>query len=124
VAARTIADYIATAGGWRGEVMRDVDAIIRRAAPKATASIKWAQPVYEHNGPFAYMKVATNHVTFGFWRGAELSDPKGLLETSGSRMAHVKIAAPDEVRATQFAAWVREAVRLNDTKGDPTKRVR
>ena len=121
MAAKTIEEYIARAGGWRADVMREVDVIVRRAAPQATASIKWAQPVYQQDGPFAYLKAATNHITFGFWRGAELEDLKRLLE-GGTRMKHVKIARPADVRRTQFAAWVKQAVNLNETKGDPTQR--
>jgi len=122
VAEKTIEGYIRGKPAPLAEVMTQIDAIVRKAAPKATASIKWAQPVYEHNGPFAYMKASAKHVTFGFWRGIELSDPKRLLEGDGERMKHVKVASPADVRTTQFSAWVKEAVKLNDMKGNPTQR--
>ena len=122
MADKTVDAYVAAADDWRGAVMKQLDAIVRAAAPKATRSIKWAQPVYEENGPFAFMTASANHVTLGFWRGAELSDPKGLLEGDGERMKHVKIRRPEDVRKTQLAAWVREATKLNAGKGDPTKR--
>ena len=122
MAERTIEAYVANAGDWRGEAMKEIDEIIRKAAPMAKASIKWAQPVYESNGPFAYMKASAKHVTLGFWRGTELSDPKGLLEGGGDRMKHVKVTSHADVRRTQFAAWAKEAVKLNAARGDPTKR--
>ncbi len=40
--------------------------------------------------PFAYVGVFTAHVNIGFFFGAELMDPAGLLEGRGKRMRHVK----------------------------------
>ena len=40
---------------------------------------------------FAYVSTFTAHVNVGFFRGAELDDPHGLLVGSGRRMRHVKI---------------------------------
>jgi len=39
---------------------------------------------------FAYVGVYRAHVNVGFFRGAALDDPAGLLEGSGKRMRHVK----------------------------------
>ena len=121
MAASTIDAYAKDLDDWRGEVVRELDALVRKAAPKATGSIKWAQPVYEQNGPFAYVKAFTSAVNFGFWRGTDLSDPEGALEGTGDRMRHVKIKSAEDVNLERFTAWVKEAVALNDSKGDPTK---
>jgi hypothetical protein len=121
VAAGTIDEYAKGLGDWRGEIVGELDALIRQAAPKATGSIKWAQPVYEQDGPFAYIKAFSKAVNFGFWRGADLSDADGRLEGTGDRMRHVKIRAPEDVDKAAFSAWVKEAVQLNTAKGDPTK---
>jgi hypothetical protein len=40
---------------------------------------------------FAYVNAFTAHVNVGFFRGAELADPEGLLEGSGKLMRHVKL---------------------------------
>ena len=39
----------------------------------------------------AYVNALTAHVNVGFFRGAELADPAGLLEGSGKSMRHVKL---------------------------------
>ena len=96
--------------------------LVRAAAPKSTESIKWAQPVFEEIGPFAFIKPAKNHVTFGFWRGAQLDDPQGLLQGEGDRMKHIRLTSAADIRKKDFQAWVKQAVRLNHEKGDPTKR--
>ena len=118
---KTIEAYIAKHPDWRGATMRALHALVLERAPQATHGIKWAQPVYEHNGPMIFMKAATKHVTFGFWRGAELDDPQGLLEGEGERMKHLKLReGPLPVDA--LAAFVAQAVRLNEEKGSPAKR--
>ncbi|MCD6020388.1 MAG: hypothetical protein K0R20_98 [Actinomycetia bacterium] len=117
----TIDQYTKALGDWRGEIVGELDALIRRAAPKATGSIKWAQPVYEQDGPFAYVKAFASAVNLGFWRGADLTDADGRLEGTGDRMRHVKIRGPEDVDKARFTAWVKEAVSLNAEKGDPTK---
>jgi hypothetical protein len=111
----------AKTAGWVTETVRQLLALVRSAAPEATVSIKWGQPVFEQNGPFAFIKPAKAHVSLGFWRGAELSDPKDILER-GDRMGHVKITSPSELHAAALRAMVQHAVRLNLAKGDPTKR--
>jgi hypothetical protein len=48
---------------------------------------------------FAYVKAFQAHVNVGFFRGADLSDPEGLLQGSGKFMRHVKLrpdADPEE----------------------------
>jgi len=44
------------------------------------------------DAPFAYVNSFTNHVNVGFFYGAMLEDPAGLLEGSGKRMRHVKLS--------------------------------
>lgn len=40
---------------------------------------------------FAYVNAFRSHAAVGFFRGAELPDPAGLLEGSGRLMRHVKL---------------------------------
>lgn len=41
--------------------------------------------------PFGYVNVFTAHVNVGFFQGAGLPDPAGLLQGSGKFMRHVKL---------------------------------
>ena len=40
---------------------------------------------------FAYVNVFKAHVNVGFFRGAEIADPAGLLDGTGKFMRHAKI---------------------------------
>lgn len=50
-----------------------------------------AANVCVQDAPFAYVNVFTAHINVGFFHGAELPDPAGLLLGSGKHMRHVKI---------------------------------
>jgi hypothetical protein len=43
------------------------------------------------DAPFGYVNSFKSHVNIGFFYGAVLEDPAGLLEGSGKRMRHVKL---------------------------------
>jgi hypothetical protein len=45
------------------------------------------------DAPFGYVGVFTAHVNVGFFHGAALADPAGLLQGSGKFMRHVKLKA-------------------------------
>lgn len=46
---------------------------------------------------FGYVNVFRNHVNVGLFRGAEIADPKGLLEGTGRFMRHVKLRPDDDI---------------------------
>jgi hypothetical protein len=51
------------------------------------------------DAPFGYVNSFTSHVNVGFFYGAMLADPAGLLEGSGKRMRHVKLNPTRELDA-------------------------
>ena len=95
--------------------------LIAEVAPVASVSVKWAQLVWETNGPFAYLKPFAFGVNFGFWRGAELVDPDRLLAGDGLRMRQLRIVPGDPLPEDAIRGWVTQAVELNKAKGDPTR---
>ncbi|MDB5389679.1 MAG: hypothetical protein JWM11_5325 [Planctomycetaceae bacterium] len=51
------------------------------------------------DAPFGYVNAFKAHVNVGFYCGAMLADPAGLLEGQGKRMRHVKLRPGDELDA-------------------------
>ena len=118
-----VTDWVKSkSAGWHQKKLNALIAAVKQAAPKAEFAVKWGQPVFSVNGPVGFLRPAKAHVTLGFWRGAELDDPDGVLEGSGSRMKHLKLGEDDAVDPKRIAAWVKQCVALNKTKGDPTAR--
>ena len=101
-------------------IVNRLRALVAFASPEAIEAFKWSQPVYEANGPFAYIKAHTGYVNFGFWRGAVLEAPEGMFEGDGTRMRHVKVAALTDIDDEVFKTLIRQAVLLNSRLGNPT----
>jgi hypothetical protein len=55
---------------------------------------------------FAYTNVFTAHVNVGFFHGAALPDPAGLLQGDGKYMRHVKLNPDRTVDASQLEALI------------------
>lgn len=86
--------------------------VMRSAGPDVRESL--------HNGypsacleryPFAYVDAFTAHVNVGFYYGAFLPDPHGLLIGSGKRMRHVKLFPDKPMNADALSALINAAYR-------------
>ena len=60
---------------------------------------------------FAYVNAFSRHVNVGFFQGASLDDPKGLLEGTGKRMRHVKLRWGEPVDEGALQALIAAAHR-------------
>lgn len=92
----------ATAQYWF-EVMRDCGDDIRELLHDGhpTACIG--------DAAFAYVNAFRAHVNVGFFRGAELPDPLGLLEGTGKFMRHVKLRPGGDVDTTALVELINAA---------------
>ena len=120
-AERSVDAYVAALPDDQRGIAEALRGLVRSAAPEAREAFKWAQPVFESGGPFAYIKAFPRHVNFGFWRGVEVDGGRGRLESGGSKMAHVKLRQVSDIDEPVLFEMVREAVRLNAEKGDPSR---
>ena len=106
----TIDEYIKALPKPLREVAGDTRHVIDKHLKGADSSIKWAHPTWSiGKQPVCYLKAASKHITFGFWRGASIDDPSGRLETSGEVMAHAKLRTRDDVDEKLFGRWLRQA---------------
>ena len=68
---------------------------------------------------FGYVNVFTTHVNIGFFQGAELADPEGLLEGTGKFMRHVKHRPAVEVNEAALTELIKQGYA--DVKGREKK---
>jgi len=71
---------------------------------------------------FAYVDAFRAHVDVGFFRGAEIADPDGLLEGNGELMRHVKLEPGRDVDARALRRLIETAYtdrrgRLDSSNG-------
>ena len=60
---------------------------------------------------FGYVNAFRAHVNVGFFHGAMLDDPAGLLEGTGKRMRHVKLRPAQHVNAVALSELIAAAYR-------------
>ena len=58
---------------------------------------------------FAYVDAFTAHVNVGFFHGAQLPDPAGLLEGTGKYMRHVKLRPDRNIDSTALIGLIESA---------------
>ncbi len=116
MAINTVDRYIESLPPWQAEIANKLRAIILEAVPEAKEVIKWAQPVYEKGGMFAYFKAFKNTVNFGLRWGTDLNDPSGLLEGEGEKMRHIKLSSLDQIQEELFKDLARQSAHLNPEK--------
>ena len=58
---------------------------------------------------FGYVNAFKAHVNVGFFRGAEIADPEGLLEGTGRFMRHVKLRPGRPVDGTTLMGLIETA---------------
>ncbi len=59
---------------------------------------------------YAYIAVQRSHVNLGFYYGARLADPAGLLEGTGKNLRHVKFHDVASTRRPAIKTLLREAI--------------
>lgn len=111
--ASTVAEYLDSLPEPLRETGHRVKAVIDAGLPGASCAIRWAHPTWSlGRTPVCYVRAASRHLTFGFWRGASIADPSGRLQTSGQVMAHAKLRTVVDIEPELFGDWLRQAYDL------------
>jgi len=120
-ASRLIDQRLRDLGGWRGETLARMRALILEADPGMTEEVKWrGTPVWSHHGIVCTGEAYAKVVKLTFARGASLPDPSGLFNSSleGATRRAIDIHEGEQVAAGPFKALVKAAVARN---GPPAK---
>src|SRR5688572_5709834 len=114
-ASRLIDQRIRDLGGWRGETLARMRALILDADPDMTEEWKWSNPVWSHHGIVCTGEAYTKAVKLTFARGASIPDPSRLFNSSldGNTRRAIDIHEGNHVDADAFKALVKAAVARN-----------
>jgi hypothetical protein len=120
-ASELIEDKIKELGDWRGETLGNVRGIIKEADPDIVEEWKWAKatnpgtPVWSHDGIICTGETYKSVVKLTFFKGAALSDPSGLFNSSleGKVRRAIDIKETDTIDEDALKNLVREAAALN-----------
>lgn len=104
---------------WRGETLAKVRKLIHQADPNVVEEWKWrGVPVWSHDGIICTGETYKSMVKLTFAKGASLSDPARLFNSSleGNVRRAIDIHEDEELDAGAFKQLVRAAVALNASK--------
>jgi hypothetical protein len=128
-ASQEIDQRIRNLGGWRGETLARMRALILEADPEMIEEVKWRKPsnamagvpVWSHHGMVCTGELYKTAVKLTFAQGASLPDPARLFNSSlggGTRRA-IDIPEGAKLDGRAFKALVKAAVARNSV---PKKR--
>jgi hypothetical protein len=128
-----ISKRIAELGDWRGKTLSRMRTLIKQADPDVVEEWKWVKPtrpgtpVWSHDGIICTGESYKNVVKLTFAKGASLTDPARLFNSSlgGNARRAIDIHEGKGVDESAFKALVRQAVALNGSgKSKPSKRAK
>lgn len=127
-AAALIDGRIEELGGWRGETLARMRALILEAVPAATEEWKWNNPVWSEQGILCTGEAYKQVVKLTFPKGASLADPKKLFNSSleGNARRAIDIREREKIDATAFKKLMQAAAALNGSavSAKPVKRAK
>ena len=127
-ASKLIDERIKELGDWRGETLSKVRTIIKEANPDIVEEWKWVKPtnpgtpVWSHNGGICTGETYKKVVKLTFFKGASLSDPSRLFNSSleGKVRRAIDINEHDKIDEAALRNLIREAVALNVESKKPS----
>lgn len=126
-ASARIDEIIKQHGDWRGTMLAQVRQLLHEADPAIVEEIKWrGTPVFSHGGIVCTGETYKSVVKLTFAKGAALSDPAGLFNSSldGNVRRAIDLREGEQVNAAAFKALVRAAVALNLERSKPRRPTR
>ncbi len=130
-ASRLIDQRIRDLGGWRGETLARMRALILEADPEMIEERKWRKPsnamagvpAWSHHGIVCTGETYKKVVKLTFPRGATIPDPSRLFNSSlkGNTRRAIDIHEGEKVDAGAFKALVKAAVARNGATAKKAK---
>ena len=118
-ASRLIDQRIRDLGGWRGETLARMRALILEADPEMTEEWKWmGTPVWSHDGIVCTGESYKKVVKLTFARGASIPDPSRLFNSSlaGNMRRAIDIHEGEKVDSRAFKGLIKAAVVQNRSR--------
>jgi hypothetical protein len=102
-------------GDWRGEMLSRLRTLIKEAVPDVVEEWKWSNPVWSHNGLICTGETYKKVVKTTFVKGASLTDPSGLFNSSleGNARRAIDFHEDDKLDEKALKALIRAAAALN-----------
>jgi uncharacterized protein YdeI (YjbR/CyaY-like superfamily) len=118
--------YIENAADFAKPVLKHLRGLIHQACPEIKETVKWGMPFFDYKGPVCNIAAFKQHCAFGFWKGALMDDPQGLLKVNADqamgqfgRITSIADLPEDNI----IIEYVQKAVQLNELDKKVSKKV-
>ncbi len=123
----TFEDAVAKAGDHARELAHQLRKLVASVLP-GVVEVPWPRMRMASYGVgpkkktehFCYISAQKSNVNLGFYYGAELPDPNGLLQGAGKLLRHVKIREPKAIRSPALRRLLKAASK-HRMPGRPSK---
>lgn len=115
---KVIDAYIDKSAAFAKPILNHIRELVHKTCPDAEEKMKWSFPHFDYKGEMmCSMAAFKEHAAFGFWKAPLMKDPV-LAEMAKSEVAmgHLgRITSLKDLPADKkIAAWIKEAMALND----------
>src|SRR4051812_46853088 len=112
-------DYISKSAEFAKPILAYLRNVVHGACPEVKETIKWSFPNFEYKGSIlCNMASFKQHCSFGFWLGAQMSDPEHLMEPVGEKtsMGHLgQIKSMSDLPSVEvLSRYIKEAMALTE----------
>ena len=105
-----IDEWLDQQSGDLGIIARELVRIIRHIAVGGTETMRDGSPVTCIDAaPFFYVTMQPDHLSVGFFQGADLPDPHGLLTGTSKTMRHIRLRPRERMNGQAIIDLVQSA---------------
>ena len=120
---RMIDERIKELGGWRGKMLSRLRTLVKEADPNVIEEWKWENPVWSHDGLICTGEAYKSVVKMTFAKGASVSDPSGLFNSSleGNTRRAIDFREGEKIDEKALKTLIRATVALNTTSAQRSR---
>lgn len=124
-AKQQIDDIIKMYGGWKGQTLAHLRAVIKKADPGVLEEVKWKMktrpeglPVWSHNGILCIAETWKDNIKLLFFKGVYLKDPQKLFNSrlKSATDRAIELHEGDTINEEALKELVVQAVTFNEQK--------
>jgi len=117
---RDVEKYVRSLAPGQRALVQTLRRLIKTQAPGLVEIMKWGNVCWVGQGNVCLIHVEPDHLDFGFFYGASLADPDGVLGGKGKFVRVVKVRKAADIRPRAFAGVIASAVSF-DARGSGLK---
>ena len=113
---KNVEAYVGSLQPGQRRLVQSLRRLVKAKAPHLVEVMKWGNVCWVGAGNVCLIHVADDHLDFGFFYGASLPDPGGILVGSGKFLRMIKVRKAADIRPGALAGVITSAVSLDRGK--------